>query len=109
MNREQRELISYCVRSNGNVKVFKMMQEKLKVPRELLDTEGVWGLPYGDNLLHYASRHGWSALVRELVENQYMDVNKRSSLFDLTPLMLAVRNDRVDIATILLGAPNMIR
>ena len=109
MNREQRELISYCVRSNGNVKVFKMMQEKLKVPRELLDTEGVLDSRSGDNLLHHACRLGWSELVKELVENQKMDVNKRRGPFSLTPLMLAVRNDRVDISTILLGAPNMIR
>ena len=86
-----------------------MMQEKLKVPRELLDTEGIWGSRSGENLLQHACRHGWSALVKELVENQKMDVNKQRGPFSPAPLMLAVRNDRVDIATILLGAPNMIR
>ena len=67
------------------MKVFKMMQEKLKVPRELLDTEGIWVSGLGDNLLHHACRHGWSELVTEL----------------------AAGNDRVDIATILLDAPNI--
>ena len=89
------------------MKVFKMMQEKLKVPRELLDTEGIWVSGLGDNLLRHACRHGWSELVRELVENQKMDVNKRRGPFSLTPLMLAAGNDRVDIATILLDAPNI--
>ena len=84
-----------------------MMQEKLQVPRELLDGEGIWGSRLGDNLLHHACRHGWSALVRELVENQKMDVNKLLGPFSATPLMLAAGNGRVDIATILLDAPNI--
>ena len=84
-----------------------MMQEKLQVPRELLDGEGIWGSRLGENLLHHACRHGWSALVRELVENQKMDVNKLCGPFSPTPLMLAAENGRVDIATILLDAPNI--
>ena len=84
-----------------------MMQEKLQVPRELLDMEGIWGSRLDDNLLHHACRHGWSALVRELVENQKMDVNKMRGPFSPTPLMLAAANGRVDIATILLDAPNI--
>ena len=107
MNREQRALISCCIAWDGNVKTFKMMQEKLQVPRELLDGEGIWGSRLGDNLLHHACRHGWSALVRELVVNQKMDVNKLLGPFSATPLMLAAGNGRVDIATILLDAPNI--
>ena len=84
-----------------------MMQEKLKVPRELLDTEGIWGSRSGENLLQHACRHGWSALVKELVENQKMDVNKCRGPFSPTPLMLAAGNDRVDIANILLDASNI--
>ena len=58
-------------------------------------------------MLHHACRHGWSALVRELVVNQKMDVNKLLGPFSATPLMLAAGNGRVDIATILLDAPNI--
>ena len=107
MNREQRELISCCVQSEGNVEVFKMMQEELKVPREVLDAETIWDSLDEDNLLHHACRHGWSALVKELVENQKMDVSQKRGPFGPTPLMLAAGNGRVDIATILLDAPNI--
>ena len=57
---------------------------------------------YGENLLHVVAANGCSRIVKEILEKEICDIN-RKNVFGWTPLMQAIRNGKIDCVKILLA------
>lgn len=53
----------------------------------------------GQNILHYAAQAGYTKIIKFILDNRFVDVNAKAS-FDITPLMLAEKNQQLEAVEI---------